>query len=713
MNYQFAEINGTNIHYERRGEGTAVTFIHAGINNLNMWDDQMEAFATQYQVLRYDFRGWGETPSPPGQFYDHEDLYHLLNHLGIAKTAVVGCSGGGKIGIDFALTYPEKVTALVLVGPGLGGYKWTMDGFKEKAEAMAAAYEAGNLAEAAEQQAKIWVDGLDRPTAQVKADVRQRAYEMILHTLKLGDSDGERRELDPPAINRLSEIQAPIRILSGQYDMPDIHVICDLIEEECPRAEEQILLRDAAHLPNMERPSAFNDLVLDFLDRVSWEATIYAILPHTTEARVWLQENDEGKFSLPQITMFGSRWNTTEARVQRPLQAQLDANINVLYCAAYQEDDSAKTTESVFVLDNLGAVMKNGRWVDQATLQTISLAQPAHQPLIANSLQEWATGDVPALRPAWARRGWYAQAEQWIEDALQQLGHPLTAPLEVIRNWGLSYVLRAYTEQGVFYFKTVGDLPLFVNEAVAVRHLAKLFPENVLAPIAIEAERDWMLLPPLTHLLNWGAELEQRQGFLAQFAQMQKTAVSHVDGLIAVGCLDRRLAWTTAQIEPLFTANLTKAAIDEKEQAELLTLMPKLHEVCDKLAQGPLPQTLVHGDLHGGNVGIQNDTYIFFDWTDACITHPFFDMIDIFFEEDTAVKTELQNSYFAQWTDFAPMSELQAIWPLAELGMALHHAISYWQIIANLEAHAQSDLGDMFARWLREILRLSKNLAEK
>lgn len=96
MSFDFADINGTKIHYEVRGEGTAVTLIHAGIVNLHMWDEQMEALAQNHQVLRYDVRGWGETAAPPATYTDHDDLRGLLQHLGIAQTAIVGCSGGGR-----------------------------------------------------------------------------------------------------------------------------------------------------------------------------------------------------------------------------------------------------------------------------------------------------------------------------------------------------------------------------------------------------------------------------------------------------------------------------------------------------------------------------------------------------------------------------------------------------------------------------------------
>jgi 3-oxoadipate enol-lactonase len=264
MTYQFAEVNGTKIHYEERGTGTAVILIHAGINNMAMWDDQMDAFAQHHRVIRYDVRGWGKTANPPGKFSDHDDLRGLLNHLSIAQAALVGCSGGGKIALDFALVYPEMVNKLVLVGPGLGGYEWTLEGFADKAAAMREAYERGDKEQAAELWTQVWVDGPARTTEMVETAVRARAYDMILHMSRLPDGDGERQEIDPPAIERLADIQAPMLIILGEHDAPDIHAIVELLAKQIPNVR-QVPMADTAHMLNMEKPAEFNRIVLDFL----------------------------------------------------------------------------------------------------------------------------------------------------------------------------------------------------------------------------------------------------------------------------------------------------------------------------------------------------------------------------------------------------------------------------------------------------------------
>ena len=288
----------------------------------------------------------------------------------------------------------------------------------------------------------------------------------------------------------------------------------------------------------------------------------------------------------------------------------------------------------------------------------------------------------------------------------------MTAPLEIVRNWSLSYVLRAKTGHGDYYFKTVAKLPLFVNEARFVKTLAGLFPQAVLTPTAVQTEQDWMLLPALERIINWDAPLPQRKVFLRRFAWLQRSAVAHEETLLAAGCLDRRLQWMQAQIAPLIQADICQEALNEDEVVALIGQIPRLQAVCSVLAEAPVPQTLVHGDLHGGNVGRQNGKIFFFDWTDACLSHPFFDMVDIFYEEDTAVQTQLRDAYLSEWTAFAAISELLKIWNLAEIGAAIHHAISYWQILVNIEPRARGELEHMLPFWLRKMQNLSQKFEE-
>ncbi len=125
MAYQtgIAHVNDTELSYDVGGSGHPLTLIHGMLVDRRSWDDQFDVFARQYQVVRYDMRGWGdslqEQAEPP--FSPRQDLLKLLDSLNIQKTYLLGLSGGGQIALDFTLEHPHTVDALILVASGLSG----------------------------------------------------------------------------------------------------------------------------------------------------------------------------------------------------------------------------------------------------------------------------------------------------------------------------------------------------------------------------------------------------------------------------------------------------------------------------------------------------------------------------------------------------------------------------------------------------------------
>ena len=288
----FAEINGARLSYEVAGAGARATngsenagtqfpqapaavgagqtvvLLHAGIADNHMWDDQFAAFAQRYRVIRYDQRGFGQSTIPAEPFAFHEDLHALLRHLGVAQAALVGCSMGGMTAIDMALAHPEMVTALVLVGSGLSGYDWPAPDSEEAAlfPQMEAAEAAGDLAAASDLTERIWVAGPHRSPETVNPAVRERVRAMNLPNLARVDAfdQAQPQDLEPAASTRLAEIRAPTLVIVGDQDTSAIQAIANRLAAEIPGARK-VVMPNTAHVPNMEQPEAFNQIVLDFL----------------------------------------------------------------------------------------------------------------------------------------------------------------------------------------------------------------------------------------------------------------------------------------------------------------------------------------------------------------------------------------------------------------------------------------------------------------
>jgi len=254
----FAPTDGGPLYFERAGRGPTVVLIHGGMMDHRMWDEQFDLLASSFDVVRYDVRGFGRSPAPHGPYTNYKELGQLLDHLGVARADLIGLSMGGSIAIDFAIADPARVGRLVLVGPGLSGFQWSFS----DAEWLPILKAATDKDE--RTLADLWLKHpFMSPAARSAAAPRIRAIVEENRTAWLMNAQFE-RELDPMAIGRLGELRAPILLVIGDRDVPDIHKIGDQIKREAAGVRE-VTIAGAGHIVNMERPAEFNAAILTFL----------------------------------------------------------------------------------------------------------------------------------------------------------------------------------------------------------------------------------------------------------------------------------------------------------------------------------------------------------------------------------------------------------------------------------------------------------------
>ncbi len=170
--------------------------------------------------------------------------------------------------IDFVLEHPEIASALITVSAAPSGFQM-QGGPPPNLLEMISAIQQGDTARASELQIRIWVDGPYRQPEQVNPMVRQRAAEMNLIPVKLNTwlaADVQPlNPLDPPAMSRLSAIHAPALIMAGALDDLEVLRAADVMANTIKGAKKHII-PDSAHIPNMEQPEEFTQVVLSFLD---------------------------------------------------------------------------------------------------------------------------------------------------------------------------------------------------------------------------------------------------------------------------------------------------------------------------------------------------------------------------------------------------------------------------------------------------------------
>jgi pimeloyl-ACP methyl ester carboxylesterase len=260
----FAEVNGAKIYYEQAGEGTPLVMLHAGIADCRMWQSQQEYFAQHYKVITCDLRGFGKTGMPEGPFAHYRDLAGLLDTLGVDSAVVMGCSLGGSVAIDFALEYPQKVLGLALVGSAVDGYRMEDEKTIENWRRIDKAIRKRDYDKAADLEIQQWVVGAGRSTERFDQDIITLARDMILTHYRNNPDKGQEEGPDELSVNRLAQITVPALVVVGDLDSPDMMNIADLLERALADSKK-IMIPETAHLPNLEKPDAFNALVHGFL----------------------------------------------------------------------------------------------------------------------------------------------------------------------------------------------------------------------------------------------------------------------------------------------------------------------------------------------------------------------------------------------------------------------------------------------------------------
>lgn len=253
------EVPGARLRYRDEGSGRAIVFVHGWTLDLDVWEPQMP-LAAELRVLCYDRRGFGLSSGDPSLARDISDLGTLLSVLGVVSPLLVGMSQGARVVLEFAARHPSYVRGLVLDGaPPLAGDAPTDDLALE------------SLRRLAEQQGldafrRAW--SMHPLTQLMTGDARMHTLlARILARYPGRDllANGARQR---EAIDRklLAEVRVPVLVVNGARDTEARRRAGDLLCDALPSAEH-VIIPDAAHLPNLDAPREYNQLMSGFARR--------------------------------------------------------------------------------------------------------------------------------------------------------------------------------------------------------------------------------------------------------------------------------------------------------------------------------------------------------------------------------------------------------------------------------------------------------------
>lgn len=257
-------VDGHEITYDDRGNGLPVIFVHGFPHDRALWAQQLDGLAGHGRCIAPDLRGFGGSgrrgPFSMDQYAD--DIACLMDHLELPQAVLAGVSMGGYVALAFWRRHPDRVRALILSDTRAGADDDA--GRAKRRELIALANEVGPRAVAARM-----LDGM------VGRSTRERSPEVVVELQRLMDRapvEGVVGALEammqrPDSTPDLATITVPTLIITGDEDVTIPPRESRALHEAIAGSQLEILT-GTGHVPNVERPAAFNHVVGEFISRL-------------------------------------------------------------------------------------------------------------------------------------------------------------------------------------------------------------------------------------------------------------------------------------------------------------------------------------------------------------------------------------------------------------------------------------------------------------
>jgi hypothetical protein len=294
----------------------------------------------------------------------------------------------------------------------------------------------------------------------------------------------------------------------------------------------------------------------------------------------------------------------------------------------------------------------------------------------------------------WRDPVWLDDAHAWIRANVPGTS---AGSIEQPHVYPWATVLRVPSPDGVLWFKANAPIQRF--EAALTVDLAEAAPDVIVELLAIDAERGWMLMRDagsrLRELVAGAEQLRRWLTILPRYAELQLALASRVERFLALGVPDERLGGLAHHLrgvlvddDLLFVGR--PGGITPDELARLRDAVRLVSSMCSELAAVGIPETLQHDDFHDGQVFVRDGRYLFLDWGDSCVSHPFHTMVVTLrvlawqqdLEPGGPELLRLRDAYLEPFGDLASGGDLRTAFELAHRTGTIGRALAWHRFFA-------------------------------
>jgi hypothetical protein len=421
-----------------------------------------------------------------------------------------------------------------------------------------------------------------------------------------------------------------------------------------------------------------------------------ALIPHSCQRAAWMVPGEKG-WVLPEFVPDQEIHNWDLPPARRAMGEQLRVDARICYALRLAEP-AIPGPLNIYVVERPrcdASALTTGRWIGPDELSDLPMAYPKQRAVLQAWLADEFGKPSAAFDIPWWQEGWLAEVEAWLAAQADRWGYSPTGPAERLKGTAWSEVVRLPARPGDLYLKAM-PRP-FAHEGAVLAALAEEHPASVPSLLVSDPERHWTLMRDMGgRSLGSDVSVEQWEEAARVYGQLQVAVAGDTDRWLALGCLDLRLDRFGEELESLL-AHLSERlrglynALSAEELAGLRSQVPAYLRATRELAQCGIPMSLEHGDLHIYNVRVRDEGPIFFDWSHACVTHPFFGLHDLIAEDDWCpdqplFRDRVRDAYLEAWTALQPLEELRTAFRLSQPVREVYRALHQNRVTAAFQA---------------------------
>ena len=243
------------LNYEVEGVGDAVVLLHSAVCDLRQWDPQWAGLTSRFRTVRIDLSGFGKSPYIGAEGEDAGEVLAVFDELEITSATLIGSSHGGRVAQECATRAPERIKKMILICAATNDFPASpaVIEYGKKEELLV---EAGKFDEATTLNVETWVG------PEASKETRSKVWEMQRNSFDLDSKNPTHRRLR--VLIEPAKITCPTVIITGSHDFDLFDKIGDHLSSLLPNST-RLKLDWAGHLPNLERPAEFEELLISLI----------------------------------------------------------------------------------------------------------------------------------------------------------------------------------------------------------------------------------------------------------------------------------------------------------------------------------------------------------------------------------------------------------------------------------------------------------------